>query len=123
MPLHRQGERCPGRFVVDGPGCPDDGRQVRPVDRFALKQQVDDPVESLTMPAEQLGGRVLGIPEQPGYFLVDGTLRFLGVRPAGEGIVAARSLRPVTDWPDRCGEPPLPHHVRRELGRPREVAR
>jgi AcrR family transcriptional regulator len=114
----------------NGPWClvhrqrqrrPDDGRQVRPVDRLALKQQADDAVESLAIPAQQRGGRVLGLPEQPGHFLVDGTLRLLGVRAAGERIVPARPLRAVADRPDLGREPPLPHHVGRELGRASEV--
>jgi hypothetical protein len=118
----REGEWRTSRFAAGGPGRPDDGGQVRAVDRLALKQQADDPVEGVAMPAEQAGRRVLGLPEQPGYFLVDGALRFLGIRTADEGVVAARSLRPVADGPDLRGESPLPHHVRRELGRAREVA-
>ena len=65
---------------------PDDGRQVSTVDRLALKQQADDQVESVTMPAQQLGRRILGLPQEPGHFLVDGTLRFLGIGSAGERV-------------------------------------
>jgi hypothetical protein len=53
--------------MVGGPGRPDDGRQVSTVNRLPLKQQADDPVKGFTMPAEQLGGRVFGIPEQPSW--------------------------------------------------------
>ncbi len=72
---------------------------------------------------EQFRGPDLSLPEEPGYFLVDGALRLLGVRTAGEGVVAARPFWPVANRPELGGEPPLPDHARRKLGRAGQVVR
>lgn len=63
---HRQGERCADWFASGGSGRPDDGRQVRPIDRLGLEQQADNLVEGLTVAAKQSDGRGLGLPQQPG---------------------------------------------------------
>src|ERR1700730_12728368 len=72
---------------------------------------------------EQFRGHDLSLPEEPGNFLVDGALRLLGIRTAGEGVVAARPFWPVADWPELGREPPLPDPAGRELGRAGQVVR
>jgi hypothetical protein len=89
---------------------PDDGRQVRAVDGLPFEQEIDNPGELAEILAQQLGRPALRIPEQLGYFLVDGALRLLGVGTAGEWVITARSVRAVADGPDLGREAPFPHH-------------
>ena len=100
---------------------PDDLCQFRSIDGLAFEQQSDHPIERVTVPVKQGCRSGLGLQQQPGDLPVDGTLRFLGIGAAREGIVPARPFGPVADRPDHGRETPLANHSGGEIGRARQV--
>jgi hypothetical protein len=121
---HRHSPRCQDHFWFRGPfRHPDDGRQVRAINGLPFEKEIDNPGEGVQILAQQHCRPALGLPEQLGYFPVDGSLRLLGIGTASERVIPARSFRTVADRPDFGGEAPFPHHAGGQIGRTGEVIR
>jgi len=98
-------------------------KKVGPVDGLVVEEGVDDPIELGAVRPQQLGGALLSPAEKPRYFLVDDLLRGFRVGRTRETIGADRARRGVgeADRAQPLREPPVAHHLGREVGRAGKV--